>query len=186
MRGRRTREEERELLLEAFLGGWQAALGRYVNPRARAVVEACFDLWLEEAADEVEILGLPFRRRAGLPQRLLADLRFDLATGEPLDGAGRPAGPPDRVPALPPEEPNAAGAPSTSPSKGPLVVPGAPDGLAVRLPRQRRTRRGRRAPVPDARPLVGAGAASSDGTPPTAAERVGGADGSAIARDRQE
>lgn len=67
MNGRRTHIDERELLFEAFLGGWQAAMGCYAHPRARAFIEACFDRWLEEAADEVEIFGLPFRRRDGLP-----------------------------------------------------------------------------------------------------------------------
>lgn len=59
---------ERELLLEAFNAGWQAALGiRISNPRVLAVMETCFEGWLLEAADEVEVFGLPFRRREELP-----------------------------------------------------------------------------------------------------------------------
>lgn len=61
-------EHERDLLLEAFLAGWQAALAVRVNhPRVLAVVESCFEDWLLEAADEVEVFGLPFRRREELP-----------------------------------------------------------------------------------------------------------------------
>lgn len=61
-------ERERDLLLEAFLAGWQAALAvRISNPRVIAVVEDCFEGWLLEAADEVEVFGLPFRRREELP-----------------------------------------------------------------------------------------------------------------------
>jgi hypothetical protein len=125
MRRRRSREEERELLLEAFLGGWQAALGRYVHPRARGVVEACFDRWLEEAADEVDVFGLAFRRRAGLPQRLAApSLRFDLTTGALLDQ----------------DEPSA-------PQPAPRPAPAPPPAGVVRVPRQRgphgRSRSGR-------------------------------------------
>lgn len=61
-------DRERDLLLEAFLAGWQAALAvRITHPRVLAVVESCFDSWLLEAADEVEVLGLPFRRREHLP-----------------------------------------------------------------------------------------------------------------------
>ena len=61
-------ERERDQLLEAFLAGWQAALAvRITNPRVLAVVESCFDSWLLEAADEVEVLGLPFRRHERLP-----------------------------------------------------------------------------------------------------------------------
>jgi hypothetical protein len=61
-------ERERELLLEAFLAGWQAALAvKITHPRVLAVIESCFEEWLLEAADEVEVLGLPFRRREELP-----------------------------------------------------------------------------------------------------------------------
>jgi hypothetical protein len=57
-------ERERDLLLEAFLAGWQAALAvRITNPKVIAVVESCFEDWLLEATDEVELFGLPFRRR---------------------------------------------------------------------------------------------------------------------------
>ena len=111
-------EEQRELLLEAFLGGWQAALGRFVrHPRALAVVEACFDLWLEEASDEIEILGLPFRRRDGLPKRATAEeLGIDLhSPPRPPPPVGVPAG----------DEPGHGRTP------GPAPVP---------VPRQRRPR----------------------------------------------
>lgn len=63
-------ERERDLLLEAFQAGWQAALAvRITNPRVLAVVESCFEDWLLEATDEVEVFGLPFRRRDVLPDR---------------------------------------------------------------------------------------------------------------------
>ena len=62
------REPERDLLFEAFLAGWQAALAmKITHPRVLAVIESCFEGWLLEAADEVEVLGLPFRRREELP-----------------------------------------------------------------------------------------------------------------------
>ncbi len=61
-------QHDRQLLEEAFVAGWQAALAvRITNPRVLAVVDSCFELWLEEAADEAEVLGLPFRRREDLP-----------------------------------------------------------------------------------------------------------------------
>ena len=56
-------DEVRQALLEAFTAGWQAGLAVTItNPRVLAVVESCFDLWLLEAADEVEVFGLSFRR----------------------------------------------------------------------------------------------------------------------------
>jgi hypothetical protein len=61
-------DHNREVLLEAFTAGWQAALAVTIsNPRVLAVVESCFDLWLREAVDEVDVLGLPFRGRDDLP-----------------------------------------------------------------------------------------------------------------------
>jgi hypothetical protein len=61
-------EREREMLQEAFTAGWQAALAMTItNPRVLAVIESCFEQWLQEAADEVEVLGLAFRRRQDLP-----------------------------------------------------------------------------------------------------------------------
>lgn len=61
-------EREREMLHEAFTAGWQAALAvRITNPAVLAVVESCFEMWLEEASDEVEVFGLAFRRRQDLP-----------------------------------------------------------------------------------------------------------------------
>jgi hypothetical protein len=59
----------RELLQEAFTAGWQAALAvRITNPRVLAVVESCFEMWLEDAADEVDVLGLMFYGRDDLPR----------------------------------------------------------------------------------------------------------------------
>jgi hypothetical protein len=66
-------DRERDLLLEAFLAGWQAALAvRITHPRVLAVIESCFEGWLLEAADEVEVFGLPFRRREELPHLVRA------------------------------------------------------------------------------------------------------------------
>jgi hypothetical protein len=62
-------EQDRELLVEAFRAGWQAALAiRISNPRVLAVIDSCFEEWLVEAADEVEVFGLAFRRRESLPR----------------------------------------------------------------------------------------------------------------------
>ncbi len=62
------RAHERELMVEAFRAGWQAALAeRVTHPRVLAVIDSCFEQWLEEAADEIVVLGLPFRRRGDLP-----------------------------------------------------------------------------------------------------------------------
>ena len=62
------REPERDLLLEAFQAGWQAALVmKITHPRVLAVIESCFEEWLLEATDEVEVFGLSFRRREELP-----------------------------------------------------------------------------------------------------------------------
>lgn len=67
-----SKKRKRMLLQEAFLGGWQAALGTNVtSPRVRQVVESCFELWLEDAAGEVDVLGLRFRRRWDLPRTTL-------------------------------------------------------------------------------------------------------------------
>jgi hypothetical protein len=75
--------EIRELLLEAFTAGWQAGLAVTItNPRVLKVVESCFELWLREAVDEVEVLGFAFRGREDLP-----------APSLPVD---RPLPPPDR------------------------------------------------------------------------------------------
>ena len=61
-------DKKRELLFEAFLGGWQAALAvNITDPRVIAAVEDCYDMWLEAMADEVQVLGFTFRRRLGLP-----------------------------------------------------------------------------------------------------------------------
>ena len=87
-------ERAREILLEAFTAGWQAAQAVTItNPRVLRVIENCFDLWLLEAVDEVEVLGLPFRGRADMPgPRLDEDWPFGRA--EELagltDGAAEP------------------------------------------------------------------------------------------------
>lgn len=61
-------EHTRETLFEAFVAGWQAALAMNItNPRVLAMIETCFDLWLKEAADEVDVFGLSFRGRPDLP-----------------------------------------------------------------------------------------------------------------------
>jgi len=59
---------DRKALQEAFTAGWQAALAvNITNPRVLAVIEACFEDWLQEAVDETDVLGLVFRRRHDLP-----------------------------------------------------------------------------------------------------------------------
>jgi hypothetical protein len=66
-------KRKRQLLFEAFAGGWQAGLGtNATNPRVLKVIEACFELWLEDATGEVNVLGLRFRRRWDLPSTLLS------------------------------------------------------------------------------------------------------------------
>lgn len=61
-------DRQRKLLQEAFTAGWQAALAvRVTSPGVLAVIESCFDLWLEEEVDERGVLGLPFKRRYDLP-----------------------------------------------------------------------------------------------------------------------
>lgn len=68
-----SKKRKRQLLFEAFAGGWQAGLGMKVtNPRVLQVVEACFELWLEDATGEVDVLGLRFRRRWDLPKTALS------------------------------------------------------------------------------------------------------------------
>ncbi len=65
----------RDVLLEAFTAGWQAALAvNITNPRVLAVVESCFDGWLREASGELEVLGLRFRRRRDLPRPVRPDV----------------------------------------------------------------------------------------------------------------
>jgi hypothetical protein len=65
----------REVLLEAFTAGWQAALAVHItNPRVLAVVESCFEGWLREATGEREVLGLRFRRRRDLPRPARPDV----------------------------------------------------------------------------------------------------------------
>ncbi len=67
-----TKKRKRKLLHEAFIGGWQAALGANIrSPRVLEVVESCFELWLEDATGEVDVLGLRFRRRWDLPKTTL-------------------------------------------------------------------------------------------------------------------
>lgn len=62
-------ERERQLLHEAFTAGWQAALAvKVTSPSVLAIIESCFELWLEEEVDERGVFGLPFRRRYDLPR----------------------------------------------------------------------------------------------------------------------
>lgn len=88
-------DRAREILFEAFLAGWQAGLAlKVTDPRARTVVQGCFDLWLKEALDEAEVMGLLFRRRHDLPPpagRPLLTSSGLLRQGEELGPDGRPA-----------------------------------------------------------------------------------------------
>lgn len=69
-------ERQRKLLHEAFTAGWQAALAvKVTNPGVLAIIESCFELWLEEEVDERGVLGLPFRRRYDLPRPRAAHAR---------------------------------------------------------------------------------------------------------------
>ncbi len=91
-------QQERELLLEAFNAGWQAALGiKITHPRVLAVMESCFESWLLEATDEVEVFGLSFRRREELPHLVQTRAPERTRADEP-DPAAEPAAPPARVP----------------------------------------------------------------------------------------
>jgi hypothetical protein len=94
-------ERQRRLLYEAFVAGWQAGLAvRVTSPAVRAVVEQCFEMWLQEEVDERGVLGLPFRRRFDLPepgrvpvQRRIADQerpppQHKRTTGSPEDLEG--------------------------------------------------------------------------------------------------
>ena len=102
------RARERELLVEAFRAGWQAALAVPItNPRVMAVVDSCFELWLEEMADEVLVLGLPFRGRADLPG----------SSGVHRDHPATPA-----APAAPKAQPEPHAVPEPSPA-APASVP---------------------------------------------------------------
>jgi hypothetical protein len=86
-------EHQRKILKEAFTAGWQAGLAvRLTSPEALAVVESCFEMWLEEEVDERHVFGLPFRRRYDLPRPQPETL---------LDGpfAFTPPGPTPRIPA---------------------------------------------------------------------------------------
>ncbi|HSE69390.1 MAG TPA: hypothetical protein VLA97_01445 [Nocardioidaceae bacterium] len=83
-------EHARGILQEAFTAGWQAALAvNITNPRVLAVIESCFEMWLEEAGDEEEVLGLVFRGRDDLPG----------STVRPRTGDGRPDSEPVAQPA---------------------------------------------------------------------------------------
>lgn len=96
MRARRAKQ--REVLLEAFTAGWQAALAvEITNPRVLAVVESCFELWLEEATGEVDVLGLAFRGREDLPMPDARHVPAWLAPSPPRP-RGRPAEQPARRP----------------------------------------------------------------------------------------
>lgn len=108
-------EEERELLFDAFRAGWQAALAvKITNPRVLAVLESCFEAWLVEAADEVEVLGLPFRRRDDLPHLVRTRAPERAPVRKPASGPVEPAAPP--VPATALEERPRGGALSAHPA----------------------------------------------------------------------
>jgi hypothetical protein len=80
------REPERDLLLEAFQAGWQAALVmKITHPRVLAVIESCFEEWLLEATDEVEVFGLSFRRREELPHLVRSHAPERSRVDEPVD-----------------------------------------------------------------------------------------------------
>jgi hypothetical protein len=86
----------RELLLESFTAGWQAALAvNITNPRVLAVVESCFELWLKEAVEETEVLGLSFRSRPDLPSPTVA------ADAPALGRDSAPTVPTQRAPSAP-------------------------------------------------------------------------------------
>lgn len=94
-------DRERDLLLEAFLAGWQAALAvRITHPRVLAVIESCFEEWLLEAADEVEVFGLAFRRREELPHLVRTHAPERARQDEPATGpAATPTPEPSPEPA---------------------------------------------------------------------------------------
>ena len=62
---------------------------RGILQEAFAVIESCFEMWLEEAGDEEEVLGLVFRGRDDLPG----------STVRPRTGDGRPDSEPVAQPA---------------------------------------------------------------------------------------
>lgn len=110
----------RELLLESFTAGWQAALAVNIsNPRVLAVVESCFELWLKEAVEETEVLGLSFRSRPDLPS--------------PTVGQGAPALGRHSAPTIPVQRTSAS----------PLADGAAPASSAGKRRRDRRRRIGR-------------------------------------------
>ena len=101
-------EQDRELLVEAFRAGWQAALAiRITNPRVLAVIDSCFEEWLVEAADEVEVFGLAFRRRENLPRTTWDPDDPDARSREP---PREPHDPRPRVPVAAFEESSLGGA----------------------------------------------------------------------------
>jgi len=92
-------EHQRKVLHEAFRAGWQAALARNVtSPAALAVIESCFDLWLNEEVGERRVLGLPFRRRYDLPRPNGLHTLLSNGFTSPQRPPSRQQGPPPRVP----------------------------------------------------------------------------------------
>jgi hypothetical protein len=139
-------ERQRKLLHEAFRAGWQAALAvKVTSSPALAVIESCFDLWLEEEVDERGVFGLPFRRRYDLPRpkRLRVPLVRSGAV-DPVEALAR------RQPARP--GPVSAGSPLGGP---------APVGSSRTAPRHRVEPVGARPPVQRQSPEN----ASHDGQP---------------------
>jgi hypothetical protein len=107
----RQEEHERQILHEAFLAGWQAALGVYVtSPRALAIIDTCFEQWLGEAADEAEVLGLMFRGRYDLPGSLLKT-----STPQPSPPETSPPRPSPAQASPAPTSPSRTSPPKTSP-----------------------------------------------------------------------
>ena len=83
-------ERERKVLKEAFTAGWQAALAVNIrDPRVLAVVDSCFELWLGEAVDDAEVLGLVFRRRYDLPAPATPPTQRSKGSATPEDTSGR-------------------------------------------------------------------------------------------------
>ena len=121
-------DQARELLFAAFAAGWQAGLAMKIrNPRVLAVVESCFDLWLKDAVDESDVLGLRFRTRQDLPGPFG---RFDHAT-RPMpkavqDRQAARAAEPAKAPAPAPAWAGLSIPTQRTPVEGPLTVQPAP------------------------------------------------------------
>jgi hypothetical protein len=130
-------ERQRKVLHEAFTAGWQAAMAvKVTNPAVLAVIESCFELWLEEEVDERGVLGLPFRRRYDLPR----PKRHHLLKGR-SDAAERPRTTTRRAPREPAEVSGSAGLSEPVEPRATRPVSGAAPTVTARVlaevPRQR-------------------------------------------------